>query len=105
ASDPGPPPRLGRGTRPPDPVLSRRGEMTLDRLRELAAELDRTDPLAHLRERFHIPRGPDGREVAYLCGNSLGLAPRKAREYVDRELAAWEQLGVEGHFKPDRPWV
>src|SRR5207237_755128 len=34
-----------------------------------------------------------------------GDAPKAARESVDRELAAWERLGVEGHFKPDRPWV
>lgn len=79
--------------------------MTPDRLRELAAELDRADPLAGYRERFHIPRAAGGGEVAYLCGNSLGLAPRHARESVDRELLAWQELGVEGHFKPDRPWV
>src|SRR5262245_58370777 len=78
--------------------------MTLDHLRELAAEHDRTDPLARDGENFHIPRR-DGEELAYLCGNSLGLAPRGAREAVDRELAAWEELGVEGHFKPERPWV
>src|SRR5262249_11614 len=69
------------------------------------AELDRADPLAHYRDRFCIPRHADGREVAYLCGNSLGLAPRATRECVERELAAWEALGVEGHFKPERPWV
>jgi kynureninase len=79
--------------------------MTLDQLRAEAAALDRSDPLAHYRERFHIPRHTDGTEVAYLCGNSLGLAPRDAREAVNRELAAWEQLGVEGHFKRERPWV
>ncbi len=79
--------------------------MTLADLRDQAAELDRDDPLAHYRQRFLIPRHSDGAEVAYLCGNSLGLAPRTAREYVDRELLAWEELGVEGHFKPERPWV
>ena len=79
--------------------------MTLDQLRAEAAELDRSDPLAQFRERFHVPRHADGTEVAYLCGNSLGLAPRGAREVVDRELAAWEELGVEGHFKRERPWV
>jgi kynureninase len=82
-----------------------RVQIAIDQLRERAAELDGNDPLARYREQFHIPRGPDGGELAYLCGNSLGLAPRKAREYVDRELLAWEQLGVEGHFKPERPWV
>ncbi|MBA4065669.1 MAG: kynureninase [Isosphaera sp.] len=79
--------------------------MTLDRFRDLAAELDRSDPLAGYRERFHVPRAADGGEAAYLCGNSLGLAPRTAREAVDRELRAWQELGVEGHFKNERPWV
>jgi kynureninase len=79
--------------------------MTLDELRTQAADLDRTDPLAPYRDRFCIPRHTDGSEVAYLCGNSLGLAPRAAMAYVGQELTAWESLGVEGHFKPDRPWV
>jgi kynureninase len=79
--------------------------MTLDSLRARAAELDRADPLAHYRDRFCIPCHTDGTEVAYLCGNSLGLAPKAARESVAREMIAWEQLGVEGHFKPERPWV
>jgi kynureninase len=79
--------------------------MTLDQLRAEATELDRADSLAHYREQFHIPRHTDGTEVAYLCGNSLGLAPRAAREAVERELRAWQELGVEGHFKRERPWV
>ena len=79
--------------------------MTFDELRARAAELDRADPLAIYRDRFCIPRHTDGSEVAYLCGNSLGLAPKAAHACVDQELAAWEALGVEGHFKPERPWV
>lgn len=79
--------------------------MTLDELRDTAAALDRADPLAAYRDRFHVPRHTDGTEVAYLCGNSLGLCPRATRECVDQELVAWEKLGVEGHFKQDRPWV
>jgi kynureninase len=79
--------------------------MTLDDLRTRGLELDRSDQLAPYRSRFCIPHHTDGTEVAYLCGNSLGLAPRTARATVERELAAWETLGVEGHFKPDRPWV
>jgi kynureninase len=76
----------------------------LEQLDELAAKLDQQDELAGFRERFHIPRHGDG-EAVYLCGNSLGLAPRSARRELDRELTAWEQLGVEGHFKAERPWV
>ncbi len=79
--------------------------MTLADLRTQADELDRNDSLAHLRDRFCIPRHTDGADVAYLCGNSLGLAPTAARECVEQELVAWEQLGVEGHFKHERPWV
>ncbi len=74
--------------------------MTLIDLKAKAEVLDRTDPLAGYRERFHIPAGK-----TYLCGNSLGLMPKAAAENVERELKAWRELGVEGHFKPDRPWV
>jgi kynureninase len=79
--------------------------MTLAQLREQALELDRVDPLASYREQFCIPRSAGGDECTYLCGNSLGLAPRKARAYVEQELLAWEELGVEGHFKEESPWV
>ena len=78
--------------------------MSLDALRAQAADLDRGDPLAAYRARFHVPRHGD-REVAYLCGHSLGLQPRSVEESMARELGAWRDLGVEGHFKPDRPWL
>jgi kynureninase len=70
-----------------------------------AAQLDAADPLAHFREEFHIPAGPDGRPCAYLCGNSLGLQPKAARAAVEQEFDAWERLGVEGHFHGTSPWL
>jgi kynureninase len=79
--------------------------MTLDDFHNQAAELDHADPLAIYRECFCIPHRTDHTEVAYLCGNSLGLAPIRARACVNEELIAWEALGVEGHFKPHQPWV
>ena len=57
------------------------------------------------RDRFYIPRGPDGAECAYLCGHSLGLQPKSVRAYIEEELVQWEALGVEGHFHARRPWV
>jgi kynureninase len=63
------------------------------------------DPLASYRDRFHIPRGPDGAEWTYLTGHSLGLQPKSVRAYVERELQIWEQLAVEGHFHGPQPWV
>ncbi len=65
---------------------------------DYARALDAADPLAHFRERFHVPTG------VYLCGHSLGLQPRAARELVAQELDAWAAHAVEGHFRGDAPW-
>lgn len=77
----------------------------LARLRERAAALDAADPLAGMRARFALPRAADGRELAYLCGHSLGLAPRAARVRVLEELEDWERLGVLGHEEARRGWI
>ncbi len=56
------------------------------------------------RDLFHIPLH-NGRESVYLCGNSLGLQPKKAREYINQELDDWASLGVEGHLHAKHPWL
>ena len=70
-----------------------------------AEALDARDPLAPLRAQFAQPRDAAGRELTYLCGHSLGLAPLAARQYVNEELSDWETLGVEGHHTARRPWI
>ncbi len=70
-----------------------------------AREMDASDPLAHFRQRFHIPKASDGTESVYLCGHSLGLQPKTVRDYVEQELKDWELLGVEGHFRGKNPWM
>jgi kynureninase len=75
--------------------------MTID----LARQLDREDSLAHFRERFFIPRAPDGTQGIYFTGNSLGLMPCNVRQYVEQELKDWETLGVEGHLHARNPWL
>ena len=72
---------------------------------EFAARLDREDPLAGFRDQFEFPNKRGGRSVVYLCGNSLGLQPKLAAQYVTEELAEWARRGVEGHFEAARPWV
>jgi len=67
--------------------------------------MDANDPLAKYRERFFIPKGKDGEDCIYLCGNSLGLQPKSVRAYVEQELKDWEMLGVEGHFHAKHPWM
>ena len=71
---------------------------------DYARHLDATDPLAHFRDQFLIPPGPDGKPCVYLCGHSLGLQPTAARDFVNQELDDWAALGVEGHFRGRSPW-
>jgi kynureninase len=73
--------------------------------RSHAEALDAQDPLAKFRPAFHIPRRSDGHEAVYLCGHSLGLAPKRALQIVNEELAVWAQHGVDGHFDAERPWL
>ncbi len=72
--------------------------------RDFAQALDAADPLAAFRQRFHLPKRPDGEPAIYFCGHSLGLQPRRAREVVLAELDAWADHAVEGHFLGDAPW-
>lgn len=69
-----------------------------------AQQQDVQDPMAGYREQFHHPI-IDGRQVLYFTGNSLGLQPKSARDYVIKELDEWAKLGVEGHFIAENPWV
>ena len=73
--------------------------------REFAASLDASDELAGFRDQFCIPPPKGGFDCVYLCGNSLGLQPRLARQYVEEELDDWATLGVEGHLHARRPWL
>ncbi len=54
---------------------------------------------------FHFPRTPDGREVLYLCGNSLGLQPRRAADDVAAFMGEWQRLGVLGYHDPEADWL
>ena len=66
--------------------------------------LDREDHLVACRKAFEIPHRPNGDPTVYFCGNSLGLMPRSAREFVEKELDAWAHLAVNAHFAGDHPW-
>lgn len=93
---------------------------------DYALQQDVNDALKHLRDEFNIPTrgdlkrkrakeapdtsGENGLPSTYLCGNSLGLQPKRTREYIDSYLSTWSKFGVYGHFKPledqvTEPWV
>ena len=67
--------------------------------------LDAQDELRSFRGRFHFPQARSGVEPVYFTGNSLGLMPKHAREYVDQELEDWERHAVHGHADARKPWL
>ena len=56
---------------------------------QYARDLDRTDPLAPLRERFYTVPGR-----IYMDGNSLGLCSVDAEKAVQRVLDDWKRYGI-----------
>ncbi|MCT8338584.1 kynureninase [Flavobacteriaceae bacterium TK19130] len=72
---------------------------------EYAQQCDAKDPLRHFRNQFHLPTDTDGNPLIYLCGNSLGLQPKKTTAYIEEVLGDWAALGVEGHTEANHPWL
>ncbi|EUC49319.1 hypothetical protein COCMIDRAFT_1969 [Bipolaris oryzae ATCC 44560] len=89
------------------------------RAEQFARREDEKDGLSKLRNEFVIPtkgdlrnrnygfqrkeknpsaQSDDNEESIYFCGNSLGLQPRRTKEYVNRYLDTWASKGVFGHF-------
>lgn len=91
------------------------GSVAYERSEEFAQSMDDADALAYLRDEFLFPTieslesgfwSPDeSSRCIYLAGNSLGLQPRKTRDYIGQELDDWAAYGVEGHFKGAHPWL
>jgi len=98
-------------------VAKAQGSSSLDS-EKVAAELDQT--LGKLRSfqrsEFNIPKkrtlpqtdatvaSPDD-ECVYFVGNSLGLPPKKVKEFVNEEIDRWADLGVNGHFTGEKAWM
>lgn len=72
---------------------------------EYALELDAKDDLRRYRNEFHIPLQKSGEEHIYMCGNSLGLQPKRTKEFLNQELEDWATFGVEGHLHAKNPWM
>lgn len=69
-----------------------------------AQALDLRDPLKEMRNEYLFPQ-QNGKEFIYLCGNSLGLQPKVAKEVLNKQLDNWQNLAVEGWFDGDSPWM
>jgi len=68
-----------------------------------AQELDSEDVLRPYRDEFLFPK-VNGEDVIYFTGNSLGLQPKRTKQYVDDVMNDWASLAVEGHFYAEKPW-
>jgi len=77
--------------------------MTFQNTREFAQQLDTQDELKNYRNEFIFPQH-NGKNVVYFTGNSLGLQPKRTKQYVDEVMNDWANLAVEGHFYADKPW-
>lgn len=75
--------------------------MELPKNLDSARALDQKDPLSKYRAEFSFPK----ETPLYFAGHSLGLMPKRVRNYMNEELDAWEEFGVEGHFHAKRPWL
>jgi len=71
---------------------------------EFAAQLDEQDPLKEFQSKFLVPKHK-GKEAIYLCGNSLGLQPVSAQQYVNDQFDTWKNLAIEGFFHGSEPWL
>lgn len=69
--------------------------------------LDQEDVLNEHRRDFVFPElhNESNKEPLYFVGHSLGLMPKKARDYINQELDAWGKHAVEGHFTGSHPWL
>lgn len=77
--------------------------MDFKNTREYAKRLDVEDPLKGFRDQFVFPK-VNGKEAIYFTGNSLGLQPKKARDYIEEVMQDWASLAVDGHFQADKAW-
>jgi kynureninase len=68
-----------------------------------AQKLDNQDSLKNYREQFKFPQ-VNNKNVIYFTGNSLGLQPKIANDYVNEVMQDWANLAVEGHFYAQKPW-
>lgn len=77
--------------------------MTFQNTLAFAQQLDAQDELKNYRNEFIFPQH-NNQNVIYFTGNSLGLQPKRTKQYVDDVMNDWANLAVEGHFYAEKPW-
>lgn len=75
-------------------------QITLD----FAQQLDEENASGNFRDGFVLPQH-QGKDALYFLGNSLGLQPKRTAAALQQVLTQWGQLGVEGFFRGEKPWL
>ncbi len=78
--------------------------MTFENTLAFAQSMDQQDPLKEIRNEYLFPQ-QNGKPFIYLCGNSLGLQPKSAKDVLGKQLDNWQNLAVEGWFEGQEPWM
>lgn len=78
--------------------------MNFENTLAFAKKMDRADPLKKFRSLFYFP-SIKGKRAIYFTGNSLGLQPKSAKKFIQRELDDWASMGVKGHLHARNPWM
>jgi kynureninase len=71
---------------------------------EYVKGMDDRDPLRHFRDQFIAPNFR-GKRAVYFLGNSLGLQSITTQEALMKIIDNWGNLGVEGFFLGNDPWI
>ena len=77
--------------------------MNFENAKEYANYLDSLDELSAYKNQFIFPTH-NNKPVIYFTGNSLGLQPKNAKDYVDEVMQDWANMAVEGHFYAKNAW-
>ncbi|MDQ8005389.1 MAG: kynureninase [Pedobacter sp.] len=78
--------------------------MTFENNLAFAQSLDQQDTLGEMRNEYLFPQQNE-KPFIYLCGNSLGLQPKVAKQVLGKQLDNWQNLAVEGWFEGNEPWM
>ncbi|HYJ62666.1 MAG TPA: kynureninase, partial [Parafilimonas sp.] len=78
--------------------------MHFENTQSFAQQLDEKDELKNFRNRFFIPQH-NGNDAIYFVGNSLGLQPKKVKNYIQQQLDDWAKFGIEGYWQAKNPWI
>ena len=76
--------------------------MKFETSKVFAQNLDEKDNLAKYRSDFFYPKDNNNNELIYFAGNSLGLQPKRASDYLTKELLVWSEKGVLGQ---EERWI